>query len=142
MDETGALSLEQSDAARLLLADIDAPAAASLIAAAADIALVIDGQGIIRNVSIGHGETGLERSVAWVGSHWLETVTSESRPKVLAMLRDAISPTRHEPTWRQVNHPVSGGADVPVLYATVPIGSQGRVLAVGRDLRAVSTLQQ
>ena len=55
---------------------------------------------------------------------------------------DAALPSRRERLWRQVNHPVSGGADVPVLYATVPIGSQGRVLAVGRDLRAVSTLQQ
>jgi transcriptional regulator PpsR len=142
MDETGAISLEQIGAARQLLADIDAPAAASLVAAAADVALIIDAQGIIRDVSIGHGETGLEGSANWVGSHWLETVTSESRPKVLAMLRDATSPTRHERLWRQVNHPVSGGADVPVLYATVPIGAQGRVLAVGRDLRAVSTLQQ
>ena len=142
MDETGALSLEPSDAAQQLLADIDAPAAASLIAAAADVALVIDGQGVIRDVSIGHGETGLEGSASWVGRHWLETVTSESRPKVLAMLRDATAPSRRERLWRQVNHPVSGGADVPVLYATVPIGSHGRVLAIGRDLRAVSTLQQ
>jgi len=142
MDEIGALSLDKFDAARQLLADIDAPAAASLIAAAADIALVIDGQGIIRDVSIGHGESGLEASANWVGSHWLETVTAESRPKVLAMLRDVTSPARHERLWRQVNHPVSGGADVPVLYATVPIGTEGRVLAVGRDLRAVSTLQQ
>ena len=142
MDETGALSLDQTDAARQLLADVDASAVASLIAAAADIALIIDAQGIIRDVSIGHGETGLADSASWVGSHWLETVTSESRPKVLAMLRDATSPARHERQWRQVNHPVGGGADVPVLYATVPIGSQGRVLAVGRDLRALSTLQQ
>ncbi len=142
MDETGALSLDQFEATRQLLADIDAPAAASLIAAAADVALVIDGQGIIRDVSLGHDETGLEGSATWVGRHWLETVTAESRPKVLAMLRDAAAPNRGERLWRQVNHPVTGGADVPVQYAAVTIGTQGRVLAIGRDLRAVSTLQQ
>jgi transcriptional regulator PpsR len=146
MDEIGAISLDQFDAAQQLLADIDGPAAASLIAAAADVALVIDGQGVIRDVSIGQGGIGLEGSAHWVGRHWLETVTSESRPKVLAMLRDAMSTspsaTRTERAWRQVNHPVAQGGDVPVLYAVVPVGNQGRLLAVGRDLRAVSTLQQ
>lgn len=141
MDETGALSLDQFDAARLL-ADVDGPTAASLIAAAADIALVIDGQGVIRGVSVGQHESGFEGSAEWVGRHWLETVNADSRPKVLAMLRDATSAARPERLWRQVNHPVAGGADVPVLYATVPIGTQGRVLAVGRDLRVVATLQQ
>jgi transcriptional regulator PpsR len=142
MDETGALSLDHFDASQHLLAGIDASAVASLIAAAADVALVIDGQGIIRDVSIGQGETGFEGGVDWIGRHWLETVTAESRPKVLAMLRDAAAATRPDRLWRQVNHPTAGGTDVPVLYATVPIGTQGRVLAVGRDLRAVATLQQ
>ena len=80
MDETGALSLDQIDAARQLFADIDAPAAASLIAAAADIALVIDAQGIIRDVSIGHGETGLEDS-----AEGASTITSASPAETLWM---------------------------------------------------------
>jgi transcriptional regulator PpsR len=139
MDDTGVLSVNQFE-----LADIDARAAATLITAASDVALVIDGQGVIRDVSIGREESAIEGSADWVGRHWLETVTVESRPKVLAMLKDASANARngHAP-WRQLNHPLpGGGADVPVLYSAIQVGKQGKVLALGRDLRTVATLQQ
>ncbi|MEK8031296.1 transcriptional regulator PpsR [Ideonella sp. DXS29W] len=125
-------------------ADIDARAAAALITATSDVALLIDGQGVIRDVSIGREESAIEGSDGWVGRHWLETVTVESRPKVLAMLKDASNDALIAPAaWRQLNHPIpGGGADVPVLYSALPVGKQGKVLAVGRDLRTVATLQQ
>jgi transcriptional regulator PpsR len=66
-------------------------------------------------------------------------VTVESRPKIEALLRDARNKA---PRWRQVNHPAEGSADVPVLYAAVDVGPDGRVVAVGRDLRALAMLQQ
>jgi transcriptional regulator PpsR len=142
MDDAGALTVNHFDAPEQLFADIDARSAASLIAAAADVALVIDGQGVIRDVSIGSDDLVYDGSDAWVGRHWLETVTVESRPKVLAMLRDAAARSQTEPRWRQVNHPSSAGADVPVLYSAIQVGQQGPVVAVGRDLRTVAALQQ
>jgi transcriptional regulator PpsR len=142
MDESGAITVTQFVASEQLLADLDPGSAAALISAASDVALVIDGQGVIRDVSIGSDDLVFEGMDSWVGRHWLETVTTESRPKVLAMLRDAASSTTPERPWRQVNHPAPGGADVPVLYSAIQVGRQGRVVAVGRDLRAVSTLQQ
>ncbi|WP_395702541.1 transcriptional regulator PpsR [Aquabacterium sp.] len=133
--------MNQFDAPEQLLADIDARSAAALICAAADVALVIDNQGVICDVSIARDELVFEGSADWVGRHWLETVTVESRPKVLALLRDATA-AGAERQWRQVNHPVTGGPDIPVLYAALRVGHEGRVVAVGRDLRAVSALQQ
>ncbi len=67
-------------------------------------------------------------------------MTVESRPKVEALLRDAAAqaPSR----WRHVNHPSPAGADIPVLYSAVQVGPHGRIIAVGRDLRTVATLQQ
>lgn len=143
MNLAGVPNVTPFDAPEQLLADIDARSTAALISAAADVALVIDGQGVIRDVSIGNDELVYEGSSEWVGRHWLETVTVESRPKVLAMLRDAASlrSGSHTP-WRQVNHPAAGSAGVPVMYSAVQFGDQGRVVAVGRDLRTVSTLQQ
>ncbi|MFO1337407.1 MAG: transcriptional regulator PpsR [Burkholderiaceae bacterium] len=123
------------------LADIDPRDAATLIATASDVALVIDGQGVIRDVSISREESAIEGSADWVGRHWLETVTVESRPKVLAMLKDAGS-ARSKAQWRQLNHPSPGGADVPVLYSAIQVGKQGKVVALGRDLRTVAALQQ
>ncbi len=124
------------------LGDIDAEAAAALISAAADIALILDDNGVIRDVSI--ADEGLLADLAepagWLGKPWLETVTEESRQKIEALIAGASS--TQEPRWRHVNHPASHGEDVPILYAAVRTGGPGRIVAFGRDLRAVSALQR
>jgi transcriptional regulator PpsR len=122
------------------LGDLEAEIAAKLIAAAADIALIIDGKGVIRDVAFGNEDISKEGYEKWIGRPWVDTVTIESRPKIEELLSDAKlakSPSR----WRQVNHPSKRGA-VPIRYLAVPIGANGRVVAVGRDLRPVAALQQ
>lgn len=122
------------------LGNLDAEAAAKVIAATADIALILDSAGVIRDLAFGNEELSQEGYSAWLGKPWVDTVTAESRPKIEALLRDAGAPTPGR--WRQVNHPSARGADVPVLYSAVQVGAEGRVVAVGRNLRAISTLQQ
>ncbi len=122
------------------LGDLDAEAAAAVIAAAADVALVIAEDGTIRDVAFGSEELAAEWQGRWVGRRWSDIVTPESRPKIEAMLAEAAS--QAAPRWRQVNHPAARGVDVPVIYATVRVGRAGPVVAVGRDLRAVAVLQQ
>jgi transcriptional regulator PpsR len=133
--------VKQFRAPKNSLGDLDAEAAATLIAAAADVALIVDGDGVIRDVAFGSDELSREGyDGKWLGLPWADTVTVESRPKIEALLREAggKSATR----WRQVNHPSPRGADVPILYSAVPVGHEGRVVAVGRDLRAIAALQQ
>ena len=133
--------VKESEAPRKSLRGLDAEAAASVIAAAADVALIVDGDGVIRDLAFGSEELSLEGYGKWLGQPWAETVTVESRPKVEALLRDArLQDSRGK--WRHVNHPSSRGADVPVLYSAIQVGKEGRVVAVGRDLRAISALQQ
>jgi transcriptional regulator PpsR len=122
------------------LGELDAEAAAMLIAVATDVALVIDAGGVIRDVAVGSDELAVEGYADWIGQPWVDTVTIESRRKVEEMLRDAAAkaPAR----WRQVNHPSSRGDDMPMLYSAVQVGSKGRVIAVGRNLRSIATLQQ
>jgi len=122
------------------LGDLDAEIAAELIAATADIALIIDAKGVIRDVSLGSDEFLEEGFDAWVGKPWIETVTAESRPKIEEMLRDSAN--KAPPRWRQVNHPSKNGSDVPVRYSALRVSDSGRVVAVGRDLRPVAALQQ
>ena len=74
------------------------------------------------------------------GKRWLETVTVESRPKVEAILRDVES--KVTPRWRQLNHPATAGADIPMLYSALRVGKEGDVVVFGRDLRATAALQQ
>ncbi len=122
------------------LGDLDAEAAARLIAAAADVALVIDGKGFIRDVAFGNEELAKEGYGSWLGQRWVDTVTVESRPKIEELLRDAAA--KETPRWRQVNHASNRGPDVPIRYSAIEFGDNGRVVAVGRDLRAIANLQQ
>jgi transcriptional regulator PpsR len=125
---------------RKSLGEIDTDAAAELLAATADITLVLDGDGTIRDVAAGSPELAAEIDGRWVGQSWGSTVTVESRPKVESLLQDATQ--GHPSRWRQVNHITDKTNDLPVVYSAVKVGKKGRIIAVGRDLRAVSVLQQ
>ncbi len=125
---------------RKALGSLDAETTAGLIAAAADVALVIDRKGVIKDMAFGSEELSREVDSEWTGQSWLETVTIESRPKIESLLKDAA--TNAGLRWRQLNHPTARGASVPVMYSAIRLGDDGRVLALGRDLRALSALQQ
>jgi transcriptional regulator PpsR len=122
------------------LAGFDTDSASRIITAAADLALVLDGRGVIRDLSIGSDELSKDNYADWLGRSWIETVTPDSRPKVEALLAAARS--RAAPAWRQVNHPSPRGGDLPVLYSAVQVGKAGNVVALGRNLRSVAALQQ
>ena len=116
--------------------------AAALIAAASDITLVLDAAGVVRDFALQSAE--LARDLAdgenWVGRPVAATVAPDSRPKVEALLRDAATNT--ETRWRHINHLAVDGRSVPVLYCCVQLGTDGRLVAFGRDLRLMSALQQ
>jgi len=132
--------VKQFDAPENSLGSLDAKAAAALIAASSDIALIIDSDGVIRDLAFGSEDLSAEDCANWLGQPWAEVVTVESRPKVEALLRGAV--TNATPSWRHVNHPSSSGADVPLLYSAIRVGSKDHVVAMGRDLRGVAALQQ
>jgi transcriptional regulator PpsR len=122
------------------VAGLDAAACAALVAASADVALVLDAKGVVLDVAFSDADLAKAAYREWVGRRWAETVTVESRPKLDDLLREASSkgPTR----WRQVNHPVEGAADVPVRYSAMRFGADRRLLAVGRDMRALASAQK
>ena len=122
------------------LGTLDASSAAAVIAAAADVALILDQQGVIQDVACSGEELSLEGCRKWIGQRWVETVTADTRAKVEALIRDASQAGPYK--WRQVNHPSVRGPDVPILYSALQLGKDGRVIAFGRDLRATATLQQ
>jgi transcriptional regulator PpsR len=122
------------------LAGFDFETAGALIATAADVSLILDAKGVILDVAFADGDLAKAAYREWLGRRWVDTVTSETRPKIDDILREASArqPTR----WRQVNHPALDGPDVPVRYCAVRFGADKRVFAVGRDLRALAQLQQ
>ena len=132
----------------LFLADLDAEVAATLIAAAADVVLVVDATGVIRDMAFGNEELRSHGYREWMGKSWSQTVTVESRPKVEDMLKEAV--TGRSAKWRHVNHSSGDGADLPLSYSVVPVHRHGQgndsvaahLIVFGRDLRAQVALQQ
>ncbi len=124
------------------LGDLTAQAAAKLIAAATDVAIIVDDSGVIRDVAFNKDDLALELDGhgRWLGSKFLEVVTSESRPKIEALLVDGAK--RRASSWRQVNHAASGGEDIPVQYSAIDIGRKDRVLVIGRELRPLAQMQK
>lgn len=123
------------------LGDLDAEVAAKLVVASADVALIVDGKGVIRDLALDSRDLVQDGFESWIGRPWIDTVTVESRAKIEEMIAEASA--KHAPRWRQVNHPTQRGRDVPVRYIAIDLGrSDGRLIAVGRDLRAMSALQQ
>jgi transcriptional regulator PpsR len=136
---------------RAALTRLGGEAAAGLVAAA-DIALVVDSSGVIVDAAAGGGgASGIGAAApadgspaalvdAWVGRRLADTVTADSRTKVEMLLREAAAGPATAPR-RQLNHATPDGVDLPVAYSGVRL-ADGAIVLVGRDLRAVSTLQQ
>jgi transcriptional regulator PpsR len=122
-------------------ADLDAEAAAKLISAASDVALLLDPNGVIADLAFGSEELSNAVEGNWAGRTWLDTVSADSRSKVEALLREAA--TNEVTRWRQINHPsADGGRSVLVQYCALRVGGDGRIIAVGRNLLPIAELQQ
>ena len=121
------------------LAGLGAEGAGAMLATASDVALVLDANGVILDAAFADADLAKEADSGWVGRSFSDVVTVESRPKVADLVRDANprAPTR----WRQVNHPADG-PDIPIRYCTMAFGPDRRIIALGRDLRAMASLQQ
>ena len=121
----------------------------TFVALACDIALVLDDQGVIRKLTQ-HAAQPLLPGADWLGLHWVETASADSRDKVLQMLADAAA--CGVARRREINHPrpASGAAagheaeapSVAVAYTAIRLGAAGPILAVGHDLRSQADLQQ
>jgi transcriptional regulator PpsR len=125
------------------LADLAAWApelARTLISLSSDIALVIDKGGVIRNVAQGAIDPMAPQAHHWIGRQWVDTVSGDTRSKIENLLHEVR--TTGSARRREVNHPFEQGGNIPVAYCAIRFGSDGPVLATGRDLRAIAAIQQ
>jgi transcriptional regulator PpsR len=123
------------------LGNMNAEMIAKIISAAADVALVVDNNGIVKDVTFGSADLSPAQFGSWIGRRWIDTVTQDSRHKISALIEEA-SPANPS-VWRHVNHVQSAnGGELPIRYSTLRVKSDGSILAFGRDLRAVASLQQ
>ena len=138
--QVGTSQVTPFDSTKHALSELSAEANAALLSAAADLVLVIDGQGMVEEVSSKADAMPVKDGLrSWVGKSWQDTVASESRPKVVKLLNTGID---NRATWRQVNVLADDGTYIPISFCAVSVGPNGRMIALGRDLRAQSEIQK
>jgi transcriptional regulator PpsR len=104
-----------------------------------DITLTLDADGIIREATLSNAISG-EGVASWRGRPWHDTVAGGTGDRVKMIVEDArlsgIS------AFRQVQQLFPSGLELPMEYTTVRVdGRKGGLLAIGKNLQAVSELQ-
>ncbi len=136
-----ASSVTKFDSPKQSLSGLSTEAMAALLSASADVVLVLDANGVIRDVSSNSGTIAASGGIDhWVGKPWEDIVTIESKPKIHRLLSESDADNRV--IWRQVNIAAGDRIDVPLSFCALRVGPKGRTIALGRDLRAVAELQQ
>lgn len=122
-----------------MVRELDADTVARVLTAASDVAMIIDADGTISDIAIAQPDEGIAALSHHVRQSWVDTLSSESRSKGEALLHDAYGGAN--PRWREINHETQGGS-IPIRYVAMGLGHEGRVIALGRDLRQEAELQQ
>jgi transcriptional regulator PpsR len=113
---------------------------ASILAAAADVTVLLTADGVICSGVIAGPQIPKGLVESWPGKALSDTVTVESRAKIAQIIEDATNGL--PPSWRQVNHPVPGGQDIPINYSALRAGPTGHIIAIGRDMSSFSAMQR
>jgi transcriptional regulator PpsR len=114
--------------------------AGQVLMGASDIALVLDEDGVIHDLALANDDLAKEGLANWRGQAWIDTVTIESKSKVIDLLQSVGGKTGQR--FREVNHPSLTGPDIPMRYSSIRLANEGKIIAFGRDLRNLSRLQQ
>lgn len=116
---------------------VNADVTAKLAMVASDIALILTDTGAIVDVTANPRE--FPGANQWIGRDWLDTVTIESKAKVMEMLASARKGAVQH--WRQINQ-ITADGEVPVRFNVLSLGQGHGSIAFGRDMRDAAALQQ
>jgi transcriptional regulator PpsR len=122
------------------LGTLEGSVAESVVTAGGDVAMVIDRDGVICDIAVGNEAMARDGLDSWLDRRWSDTVTVESRHKVDELLRDALKGGRTR--WREVNQVTPNLTSLMMRYVAVDAGHEGQVIAIGRDDRATTDMQQ
>lgn len=127
-----------------VLAQYSTHLARAFASLACDIALVLDAAGLITAITHNDARSLGEASESWLGMALADTVSLETRHKIESLLAEVSSTGIAR--RREVNLMQPAGTPqaetIAVAYTALRLGSDGPVLAVGHDLRAVARMQQ
>lgn len=127
---------------------LSADTVAELVTASADVVLILDEEGVIRDISLTSEDLQTSGCQDWVGQRWTDTASQDSHGKIKALLESQGKPNNDGVRWRHVNHLLNNGGELPLSYALMPIRRNDggklahHLVAFGRDLRPQAAMQQ
>ena len=103
-----------------------------------DLTILLDLDGVIQKATL--SESMPDQGIAgWVGRPWVETVGDVAGDKVRRIVEDARRSGLS--AFRQITQRFPSGVELPMEYTTVRLGGKAGLIAIGRNLQAVSELQ-
>ncbi len=112
-----------------------------LVAAASDITLMLDPDCRILSLRVNPASSDFGKLDHWIGRPITDFLTAESTPKLLAAReRLAQGGTVSRPI--EMNHRDNAVWEFPIRYVLQPVGPDGALLMMGRDLRPVAETQR
>lgn len=103
-----------------------------------DVKLSLDRAGVIQSAVLSN-MLATEGFDAWVGRPWADTVVEGGNEPVRRMLADAQS--AGVSSFCQVRQRFPSGLELTVEYTTVKLGDDAGLIAIGRNLEAVTELR-
>ena len=121
-------------------ADLGPEACSRIAALAADVSLVVDSAGVVRDVAMASDALPAELAAGWLDRPLAELLPPDERHKLADLLAAVSGPAPAR--WRQLNLAGADGDAHPLQCITLPLHHDGRVLLLGRSLEATARLQQ
>ncbi len=122
------------------LGELSPIVAERLAAAASDISLVIDSDGIIRDLAVGNADLARDGAHEWLDRRWADTVALDSRHKIEVLLQEARRDGLSQ--WREVGQVTEADNSIMIRYSVMDAEHDGLVIAIGRDDRPTYRIQQ
>jgi transcriptional regulator PpsR len=112
-----------------------------IISMASDLSIAIARDATVLSVMFNPASTQFAPTTNWEGKNLRQFLTSESKEKLdkkLALFADG----NQSPQTVELNHSDDTRWEFPIRYSFHPIGADGSLLMLGRDLRPIAEMQQ
>lgn len=121
--------------------ELDPTSQAAVIGQAADLTLLLNGEGDIRELTVSNVELSGDVSDDWEGRSWQDTADAAGRRRI----EEAIVGARGDAGTAvecDIVHRLPDGSELPIQYHLIYLAGSDELLAFGRDLRPVVNLRQ
>lgn len=112
-----------------------------IITMSSDLSLVISPEGTVLSVLVNPASTQFAPASNWEGKDLRQFLTPESTQKLNNRIKQFSEGSPKDVTV-ELNHTEETRWDFPIRYSFHPIGPDGSLLLLGRDLRPIAEMQQ